>query len=225
MILISALDGEVHNRAKRMGSAKLQEAKLIFCFFFAATAISCHSTTETNSISTSGGSSMTDPATTRQLGLPAQLLRDDAGLSTATIIAFTEGPAADKAGNVYFSDILNSRFMKLSADGGLSVFRADSGRTNGNAFDQQGRLISCEGSEMGSGGRRRIVQTDLKSGQVTVLTESYQGARYNSPNDLTIDNQGRIYFTDPCYGERSMMEMEIEGVYRIDLGGAVTRIL
>ena len=56
----------------------------------------------------------------------------------------------------------------------------------------------------------------LKTGQITVLTERYRGVRYNSPNDLAIDSQGRIYFTDPCYGDRSSMEMEIEGVYRID---------
>jgi gluconolactonase len=168
---------------------------------------------------------MTDPVPRQQFSLPSELLTTAAGLSTATIIAFTEGPAVDKEGNVYFSDILNSRIMKLSADGSLSVFRADSGRTNGNIFDQQGRLVSCEGSEMGPGGRRRIVRTDLKNGEVTVLTERYEGVRYNSPNDLAIDTQGRIYFTDPCYGDRSIMEMEIEGVYRIDPEGKVRRIL
>lgn len=168
---------------------------------------------------------MTDPARARQLPLPTQLLGEGASLSTATIIAFTEGPAVGADGSVYFSDIWNNRIMKLSADGALSVFCADSGRANGNLFDQEGRLVSCEGSEMGPGGRRRIVRTDLKSGQVTVLSERYEGARYNSPNDLAIDSQGRIYFTDPCYGDRSIMEMEIEGVYRIDPDGAVTRIL
>ena len=115
--------------------------------------------------------------------------------------------------------------MKLAADGSQSVFRADSGRTNGNTFDQLGRLLSCEGAEMGPGGRRRVVRTDLKTGEVTVLTERYEGVRYNSPNDVVVDGRGLIYFTDPCYGDRSLMEMEIEGVYRIDPDGAVTRIL
>ncbi len=78
---------------------------------------------------------------------------------------------------------------------------------------------------MGPGGRRRIVRTDLKTGEVIVLTERYQGVRYNSPNDVVVDGRGRIYFTDPCYGDRSLMEMEIEGVYRIDADGSVTRIL
>ncbi len=157
--------------------------------------------------------------------LPEGLVEANSKVSSATFIAFTEGPAADADGNVYFSDIINNRIMKLSMDGKLSVFRADSGRTNGNMFDREGRLVSCEGSEMGPGGRRRIVRTDMKTGQLTVLTERYDGKRYNSPNDLAIDSQGRIYFTDPCYGDRSIMEMDIEGVYRIDVNGSVSRVL
>jgi gluconolactonase len=58
-----------------------------------------------------------------------------------------------------------------------------------------------------------------------VLTERYEGARYNSPNDVVVDGRGRIYFTDPCYGDRSLMEMEVEGVYRVDPNGSVMRIL
>jgi gluconolactonase len=157
--------------------------------------------------------------------LPEGLVEANAKVTSAAVIAFTEGPAADADGSIYFSDIINNRIMKLSTDGKLSVFRTDSGRTNGNLFDQQGRLVSCEGAEMGPGGRRRIVRTDMKTGEVAVLAERYDGKRYNSPNDLAIDSQGRIYFTDPRYGDRSDMEMEIEGVYRIDTNGSVTRVL
>ena len=96
--------------------------------------------------------SSTAPATAP---LPQGLVEPDAKVSSATFVAFTEGPAADASGSVYFSDIINNRIMKLSAEGKLSVFRADSGRTNGNIFDREGRLVSCEGSEMGPGGRRR----------------------------------------------------------------------
>ena len=159
------------------------------------------------------------------LPLPEGLVDPNSRVTSATVIAFTEGPAADADGSVYFSDIINNRIMKLSPNNQLSVFRPDSGRTNGNLFDLEGRLVSCEGAEMGPGGRRRMVRTDMKSGKVTVLTERYEGKRYNSPNDLAIDSQGRIYFTDPRYGDRSDMEMEIEGVYRIDLNGTVTRVL
>jgi gluconolactonase len=108
----------------------------------------------------------------------------------------------------------------------VSVFRADSGRTNGNTFDAQGRLLSCEGSENGPGGRRRVVRTDLKTGRVEVLAERYEGKRYNSPNDICVDAKGRIWFTDPRYGaDRSDLEMDVEAVYRIDGDGKVHRVL
>lgn len=143
----------------------------------------------------------------------------------ATSIAFTEGPAVDEHGNVYFSDIENNRILKLAPDGTRSVFREPSGRTNGQTFDQQGRLYHCEGAEFGPGGGRRVTRTNLKTGQYEVLTERYDGLRYNSPNDICVDGVGRVYFTDPRYGDRSDMEMTIEGVYRIDLDGRVIRIL
>ena len=157
--------------------------------------------------------------------LPPQLVDTSLKVKTATAIAFTEGPAADADGNIFFSDILDNRIMKLSAEGVLSVFRQDSGRTNGNLFDLHGRLVSCEGAEFGPGGRRRIVRTDLQTGEIKILTERYEGKRYNSPNDLAIDGRGRIYFTDPCYSDRSIMETDIEGVYRIDGDGTVSRVL
>ena len=122
-------------------------------------------------------------------------------------------------GNVFFSDIQGNRILKMDAAGVVTTFRADSGRTNGNTFDAQGRLISCEGTENGPGGRRRIVRTDMKTGKVEVLTERYEGKRYNSPNDVVVDPAGRIWFTDPLYApDRSIMEHEHEAVYRIDTG-------
>jgi gluconolactonase len=115
--------------------------------------------------------------------------------------------------------------MKMTPQNQVSVFRADSGRTNGNTFDAQGRLISCEGSEQGPG-RRRMVRTDLATGAVTVLTERYEGKRYNSPNDVCVDTLGRIWFTDPYYGDdRGFLEMDAEAVYRIDPDGKVMRVL
>lgn len=143
----------------------------------------------------------------------------------ATAVAFTEGPAGDADGSVYFSDIENNRILKLAPNGERSVFREPSHRTNGQTFDRQGRLLHCEGAEFGPGGGRRVTRTDLASGDYTVLTDRFEGVRYNSPNDLCVDGQGRTYFTDPCYGDRSQTEMSIEGVYRIDLDGRVTRIL
>jgi gluconolactonase len=143
----------------------------------------------------------------------------------ATSVAFTEGPVVDEHGNVYFSDIENNRILKLAPNGVRTVFREPSGRTNGQTFDQSGRLYHCEGAEFGPGGARRVTRTNLATGQYEVLTDRYEGLRYNSPNDVCVDGYGRVYFTDPRYGDRSDMEMSLEGVYRIDLDGHVHRLL
>jgi len=157
---------------------------------------------------------------------PTALLAPDAKLGVAAGICFLEGPAVDKDGSVYFSDIQGNRILKMDSAGVVTTFRADSGRTNGNTFDAQGRLISCEGAENGPGGRRRIVRTDLKTGNIEVLTERYEGKRYNSPNDVVVDSAGRIWFTDPLYAsDRSIMEHSHEAVYRIDADGRVTRVI
>ena len=134
-----------------------------------------------------------------KLPLPADLLPKDAKVGAAATVCFLEGPAVDDQGNLFFSDIAGNRILKMDAKGAVSVFRADSGRTNGNTFDAQGRLISCEGGEQGPG-RRRIVRTDLKTGKIEVLTDKFEGKRYNSPNDACVDRQGNIWFTDPRYG-------------------------
>jgi gluconolactonase len=152
-------------------------------------------------------------------------LLSDQPLRPATSIAFTEGPAVDGQGNVYFSDIENNRILKLAPSGQRTVFREPSHRTNGQTFDQQGRLYHCEGAEFGPGGGRRVTRTNLQTLEYEILTDRFEGVRYNSPNDICVDGQGRIYFTDPRYGDRSDLEMELEGVYQIDLDGHVIRIL
>jgi gluconolactonase len=158
--------------------------------------------------------------------VPAGLLAPQGVTTVAARTCLLEGPAFDSSGNLFFSDIFGNRIYHLTPGGVLSIFRSDSGRTNGNTFDAQGCLISCEGAETGPGGRRRMVRTDLKTNQVEVLTERYEGKRYNSPNDVVVDTRGRIWFTDPFYGDdRSELEMTDESVYRIDPGGSVTRVL
>jgi gluconolactonase len=157
---------------------------------------------------------------------PTGLLAPEAATSIAARVALLEGPAFDRDGNLFFSDIYNSRIFRMTPGGAVSVFRSDSGRTNGNTFDAQGRLISCEGAEQGAGGRRRIVRTDLETGRIEVLTERYEGKRYNSPNEVVADGKGRIWFTDPFYGDdRSSLEMGCEAVYRIEPDGTVKRVL
>src|SRR5438105_1824552 len=135
----------------------------------------------------------------KKVGPPAELVGDKTTVGAAAVVCFLEGPAADAAGNVFFSDIAGNRILKMDVKGKVNTFRADSGRTNGNVFDAEGRLISCEGNEQGPG-RRRIVRTDMKSGDVTVLTDKYDGKRYNSPNDVCVDSKARIWFTDPYSG-------------------------
>ncbi|MBN2128814.1 MAG: SMP-30/gluconolactonase/LRE family protein [Sedimentisphaerales bacterium] len=119
---------------------------------------------------------------------------------------FTEGPASDAAGNVYFTDIPNNRILKWSLEGTLSTFRENSGGANGLYFDKAGNLLACEG-----GGRRLVSITP--QGEVSVLAAEYDGKKLNSLNDLWIDPEGGIYFTDPRYGNRDGMEQDGEHVY------------
>lgn len=117
----------------------------------------------------------------------------------------------------------DGHIMRRSLDGAQSVFLRDAG-SNGLAFDRDGRLVICEPV-------RRRVSRRAPDGKLTVLADRYDGKPFNQPNDLTFDSKGRIYFTDPCYGDRSRIELKdeqeraIEGVYRIDLDGKVTRII
>ena len=147
-------------------------------------------------------------------------------VSTAASLAFTEGPAYHPDGSVFFSDILNNRIMRWHPESGVQVWRDPSYRTNGQSFDREGRLLHCEGAEFGSEqGGRRITRTNLDTGVREILTDQFEGLRYNSPNDICVDGCGRIYFTDPCYDDRNIMEMDCDAVYRIDTDGSVTRIL
>jgi len=144
-----------------------------------------------------------------------------------TSVAFTEGPACAGDGRVYFSDIANNRIMRFDPRTGRhDVFRAPSGRANGLLFDPEGRLLACEGNEWSDqDGGRRITRINVETGHCEILTERFENVRYNSPNDIAACTNGRIYFTDPCYNDRSTMEMTHESVYCIDADGTVTRAL
>jgi gluconolactonase len=127
-----------------------------------------------------------------------------------------EGPAWRPGDGLYFTG--GNRITRRDLSGAVTVFREPSGGANGLLFDHEQRLVVCESRN------RRITRTE-PNGEITVLTDSYEGHRYNSPNDLTIDSKGRIYFSDPRYGRRDDMEMQVEGVYRIDAPGKVTRVI
>ncbi|MCB0061120.1 MAG: SMP-30/gluconolactonase/LRE family protein [Caldilineaceae bacterium] len=130
--------------------------------------------------------------------------------------SITEGPAWDGSG-LLFTDINNSRILRYDAGSSeISMFRTGTNRANGLMLDKEGRLYGCEqGTPDGPGGRR-IVRYEADGG-VTVICDNYQGKKFNSPNDLAVDEQGRIWFTDPRYGDnRNDMELDHESVYRAD---------
>ena len=136
-------------------------------------------------------------------------------------LKFSEGPAWSPEGFLLFEDVPRNRTMKLGPDDKATVFREPTGRANGLAFDAKGRLVICEGNHDGG---RRMVRLE-KNGKLTVLADNYDGKKLNSPNDLTIDKKGRIYFTDPRYSRREELEQDKEAVYRIDPDGKLTRII
>ncbi|MBM3460157.1 MAG: SMP-30/gluconolactonase/LRE family protein [Armatimonadetes bacterium] len=123
---------------------------------------------------------------------------------------FTEGPAWDGSA-VLFSDIPTNRILRYDpATGETTTFRENTHEGNGLMFDAQGRLYGCQG---GSGGRR-VVRYE-PDGSVTVVADRFGGKRLNSPNDLAFDAQGRLWFTDPRYGDfRDDMELDHESVFR-----------
>ena len=138
----------------------------------------------------------------------------------ATSLAFTEGPAVDREGNVYFTELVGQRIMKLSAKGILTTFREHSNNANGLLIDPQGGLVACEGAASERTSelvkyKPQVTRTDLRTGKMEVLADNYQGKPFVGPNDVTIDGRGRLYFTDLPGG----------AVYRIDGPGQLTRIL
>ena len=106
---------------------------------------------------------------------------------------FTEGPAADAGGNVYFTDQPNDRIVVWVVDGKLSTFMQPCGRSNGLCFDGKGNLIACADE------KNELWSIDVKTKQVTVLVKDYQGKLLNAPNDVWVHPGGPIYFTDPMY--------------------------
>jgi gluconolactonase len=139
---------------------------------------------------------------------PPQLMADHA--------AADEGPSWSPDGFLYF--VGGNRISRLTPGGKVEIVRDNAGGPNGSVFDRHGRLLVTEA------GARRVTRTE-RDGAITVLADRYDGKRFNSPNDLALDSQGRLYFTDPRYGPRDTMEMTVEGVYRIDAPGKVVHIL
>lgn len=106
--------------------------------------------------------------------------------------AFTEGPACDRDGNVFFTDQPNDRILKWSVDGKLTTFLQPSGRANGLSFDKDGHLWAC------ADGKNELWRIS-PSGEHTVILKDYEGKLFNGPNDLWLPPGGGVFFTDPFY--------------------------
>lgn len=148
----------------------------------------------------------------------------------------TEGVAVAPDGLVYFSEITFSHVARDErgaieaghiwrfdpATGKTTVFRSPSGMSNGIKFDAAGNMIVAEGADYGG---RRVTRTDRQTGKSWIIAAMYDGRPFNAPNDITLDEKGRIYFSDPRYLGYEPIDQPVMGVYRIDLDGSIHRII
>jgi gluconolactonase len=138
---------------------------------------------------------------------------------------FLEGPVWDAGQSaLIFSDIPASRMYIRRADGEVAAYRDPSNKGNGNAWDAEGRLITCEHATS------RVVREEA-DGTLTVLAATYDGRELNSPNDVIVTRDGRVLFTDPTFGRNEFfgvpreIPQDVRAVYSVDpVSGAVTRI-
>ncbi|HUQ72759.1 MAG TPA: SMP-30/gluconolactonase/LRE family protein [Planctomycetaceae bacterium] len=148
----------------------------------------------------------------------------------------TEGVSVAPDGMVYFSEITFSHVARDEqgaieaghiwkfdpATGKTTIYRSPSGMSNGIKFDAQGRMVVAEGADYGG---RRVTRTDMKTGKTHIIAALFEGRPLNSPNDITIDLKGRIYFSDPRYLGYEGLDQPLQAVYRIDTDGSLHRII
>lgn len=138
----------------------------------------------------------------------------------------TEGPAVAPDGSIYFSDILRGenhgrihRFDPVTKT--VETFAANSHKSNGLIFSPDGFLYAAEGADYGG---RRISRWNVETRERTLVVDNLEGKRFNSPNDITVDNAGNLYFTDPRYIGHEPRELEWRAVYRVTPDGDVLEI-
>lgn len=144
----------------------------------------------------------------------SSIIADNAKLELiSSQFAFTEGPASDKLGNVFFTDQPNNRIWKYSIDGSLSIFLENAGRSNGMYFDREGNLITCADEQ------NQLWQIG-PDGKTKVLLNDFGGLHFNGPNDLWISPSSGLYFTDPYYQRdywtRKASELSGQKVYFLE---------
>jgi gluconolactonase len=141
-------------------------------------------------------------------------------------IGFGEGPVWDRVGRrLIFSDMKHDHMRAWKSGTGTSTFRKPSNKANGNTYDRQGRLHSCEHATS------RVVRQE-RSGEIIVLASHYQEKELNSPNDIVVKSDGAIYFSDPTFGRiredvgvLRELQLSFRGVYRVAGEGAPTQLL
>ena len=122
---------------------------------------------------------------------------------------FTEGPAWEpKSKSLFFSDIPASTIHRVKADGSIDVFTDKSNHTNGILITADGQMLGCQMDG-------QVVRYDMKTGDATVVAGQYEGNRFNAPNDLVVDAQGGIYFTDPLFRAPTPLPQDIQAVYYV----------
>lgn len=137
---------------------------------------------------------------------------------------FTEGPATDSRGNVYFTDQPNDRILKWSVDTQkVETFLQPAGRSNGLYFDLEGKLIACADE------KSELWRIDPETKKVTIILNQFDQKKLNGPNDVWVDPEGGLYFTDPFYKreywqDREKPEQEKQRVYFLPKG-AITPVI
>ena len=143
----------------------------------------------------------------------------------------TEGVTSAPDGMIYFSDITFTHQSGMQAGHimkfdpqtrQVSTFRSPSGMSNGLKFDAEGRLLAAEGADFGG---RRVTRTNMSTGKAEILAALFEGRPLNSPNDITIDEKGRVYFSDPRYLGYEPIDQPVMAVYRIDPDRSIHRII
>lgn len=140
---------------------------------------------------------------------PVELIQDG--------FQFLEGPAKVPDGTVYFTDIPAETIFQLTPDGEISEFFKPSGHANGLMYGGQGQLLVCQMDGA-------LAAIDLATKELTVLASEYEGTRFNAPNDLVVDRDGGIYFTDPRYRAPEPWPQGVEAFYYLSSDGKVTRL-
>ncbi len=191
---------------------------ILALIFLLATIISC-----SNKNTQKNGSPQTEKQVNpdRYEGLSTDLFTSEMKVETRIEDeqVFTEGPAVDSNGIVYFTNIRVNKILKWDPNAkNLSVFNDASNAANGLRFDPQGNLLICEG---GSG---KVTKLDMKTGVKSTIAESYNGKGIQSPNDLEYDSSGRIYFSSRT-NDPDLEKENVRGLYRVDPDGSVHQLL